>query len=260
MRTYIAQNKVYCARCTAHRPHGLNDELFGKMGAYFHTENGYALYRCKSAMRGYPSCGQSQTKVDDLDSQLVYILTHINIPSDYRRRIEEAVSGRVEHESAFKRMKELEEIVKRMDFRFDQGLVFDWNDFVQQRTQLLKEIESLRPIDFDYLNEAVDLLANFRSYWEACTTMDNPEEARKQLVDKIVDRLFVEEGKIVGLVLYGDFAVLLDGVSEEQKAPDNLSGALASALGNLGILTVIHSQIGTDGDRTRGLCLDRAAC
>jgi len=247
MRTYIAQNKVYCARCTANRPQGLNDERYGKMGAYFHTENGYALYRCKCAMRGYASCGQSQPRVDDLDNQLVTILTHIRIPADYRRRIEEAVSTRVEHETAFQRMRELEAIVKRMDFRFDQGLVFDWNDFVQQRTQLLKEIESLRPIDYDYLNEAVDLLANFRAYWEGCATMDHPDEARKQLVDKIVDRIFVDQNKIVGLVLYGDFAVLLDGASEQQKTPDSLSGALATALGNVGIITVVHSQIGTDG-------------
>lgn len=38
-----------------------------------------------------------------------------------------------------------------------------------------------------------------------CDTTDKPVEARKQLISKIVERIFVYDDKILALVLYGDY-------------------------------------------------------
>ena len=54
----------------------------------------------------------------------------------------------------------------------------------------------MRPLDYDRLEEAVDLITHFRSYWDQCEEMDNPEEAN----------LLGENGLPVG-----PFRVVLDG-------------------------------------------------
>jgi hypothetical protein len=39
--------------------------------------------------------------------------------------------------------------------------------------------------------EAADLVKHFSTYWQRCATVDKPAEARKQLLAKMVDRVFV---------------------------------------------------------------------
>ncbi|MCA9948899.1 MAG: hypothetical protein KDE48_04595 [Anaerolineales bacterium] len=60
--------------------------------------------------------------------------------------------------------------------------------------------------------EAADLLDNFTTYWDACNEVGSPQEARKQLLAKIVDRVFVYEQNVIAIALHGDYAVILDNV------------------------------------------------
>lgn len=57
-------------------------------------------------------------------------------------------------------------------------------------------MEALRPIDYDELTEAADLLQTFRVYWEKCAETSEPDKARQQLIGKLVDRVFVEDGRL----------------------------------------------------------------
>lgn len=59
--------------------------------------------------------------------------------------------------------------------------------------------------------EAADLLENFATYWEKCETVSKPKEAQKQLLAKIVDRIFLYEDRVIAIALHGDYAVVLDG-------------------------------------------------
>ena len=54
--------------------------------------------------------------------------------------------------------------------------------------------------------------------------MSQPKEARKQLLAKIVDRVFVWEQKVIAVALHGDFGVVLDGV---EMPPSDLTMKLA---------------------------------
>ena len=47
------------------------------------------------------------------------------------------------------------------------------DEYVQKRQQLQREIESLRPVDYDDLMEAADLLSNFNQYWQECENVEN---------------------------------------------------------------------------------------
>lgn len=117
-------------------------------------------------------------------------------------------------------------------------------EFLQKREELERELNALRPIDYDNLLEAADLLANFRKYWDNCTNVEQREIAQQQLLAKIIARVFVFEGKVFALALHGDFSVILD---KNEQTPAEVLG-------------VVRSYFGDDGIRTRDLCLDRAIC
>ncbi len=256
MRTYVLHDRVYCARCIARKPHDVSDDNYGRMRPQYQKEKGYGWYRCIAHDRGYETCGQGAVRVDSIDAQVVAVLSNLRIPDGFRQRVETAVRNRVEHEAAFQRMEEIKAIVERIDFRWEQGFISK-EEYVEKRSQLKAEIESLRPIDYDELMEAADLLENFQTYWRACEDVAKPDAARQQLLHKIVDRVFVHDKQILALVLHGDFAVVL---GENETAPGEIVDAVAENLVSLGIHTCVSAQFGDDGVRTRDLCLDRAIC
>jgi hypothetical protein len=154
-------------------------------------------------------------------------------------------------------MEEIKEIVERIYFSWEKGFMMP-EEYIEKRTQLQREIEALRPVAYHDLMEAADLLANFEACWEQATQFDNPDEVRKQMLAKIVDRVFVYDQQVVALALHGDFGVILDeGLSVPSEVLENMTGTITKS-GN--IRTNVSTQCGSDGIRTRDLCLDRAIC
>ncbi len=250
-RTYILHDRVFCAECIAHKPHGLVDPYYGKMRPFWHTDNEKAYYRCLSRQRGYDSCGQPYIGVDDLDEQVVSILSHLVIPEGFRGRVETAVRSRVENEVALSRMAEIREIIQRIDFRWDQGFISQ-EEYTEKRQQLQREMDALRPIDYDDMVEAADLIENFRSYWDQCETVDKPEAARQQLLQKIVERVFVHAGQVLAVVVHGDFGVVL---GEDEKTTADIAAALGINNSATSDLSFTRSRDGSDG---LGTLTDRA--
>jgi hypothetical protein len=96
--------------------------------------------------------------------------------------------------------------------------------------------------------EAADLLANFNTYWERCLEMDKPEEARKQLLAKIIDRVFVYDRQVIAIALHGDFGVILD---EDLSVPSDVLEAVAGEIEKGENITEnVSTQCGDDGGRT----------
>gem|GEM_PF-392414 len=265
-RTYLVGDKVYCARCITSKSPNLADENYGKMRAKWDNRMGDGYYSCMAVDRGYKKCGQLGILVSLVDSQVVEALTKLHIPMGYRERVERAVREKVEHEEAIKRMDELMEIVQRIDFRFENGFISS-AEYVERRQQLQREIEALKPIDYDDLTEAADLLGNFTQYWDACADTQNPQEARRQLLDKIIDRVFVYDNRVIAIALHGNYNVILD---EGVTLPSDFSQALQGkdvddegaegGIKNGNITKNVSIYCGSDGIRTRDLHLDRVAC
>lgn len=243
MRTYLLHDRLYCARCIANKPGGLIDDNYGRMRPYYHNQRDTSFYRCLAHDRGYEKCGQKATRVEAIDAQLAAILSQLEIPTGFRERVEQAVQNRVENEASLQRMEEIQAVVERIDFSWEQGFL-DKQDYIEKRRLLQQEINALRPIDYDELIEAADLLENFYTYWNACADVDKPDEARYQLVSKIVDRVFVYNDQIIGVVLHGDFAVVL---GENTKAPDGNSDAVEWETISQSMARFLRSQCGSDG-------------
>jgi hypothetical protein len=85
-----------------------------------------------------------------------------------------------------------------MDVRWDHGFISDEHAYLEQRPQLQQELEQLTPVDDDDLERAVDLLDNFSVYWDDCK---GDVELQNRLLTKIVERVYVEDDRIVAVTL-----------------------------------------------------------
>ncbi len=223
----------------------------------FIKKNDKAWYRCLARSRGYSKCPERFIAADELDRQVVDILSNLIIPDGLRERVEYAVRTRVENEASFKRIADIEEVIKRVDLRWEEGFI-NKDEYLEKRRQLKRELDALRPVDYDELAEAEDMLTHFDTYWDSCEEQVNPDEARKQLIEKIVERVFVHDRKVLALVLHGSFGVVL---AENETAPTDVVNAVQGVLLSEGItLNLGTCQHGSDGDRTRDLRLDRPTC
>ena len=107
---------------------------------------------------------------------------------------------------------------------------------------------------YDDLIEAADLIENFQQYWNECENTGNPVEARKQLLAKIIDRVFVHENKVIAIALHGDYNVILDEETAiSLEFAEQLRNETESKDGNIPKNVSVH--VGSDGDRTRACTL-----
>ena len=244
MQTYILNDRVLCLRCAARKPPNLADDRYGAMRPSNIARQHTSYYRCQASQRGYKSCGQGYVRVDELDEQLVEALTTVQIPQDVSDRIEHAVAVRVGNAEHLKRIAELEETVKRVEYSWEQGFL-DQEAYLAKRRELQREIESLKPVDHDDLTEAADLLKNFRSYWDACAAVENPAQARRELVGHIVQSVYVYDQTLVAIVFYSDYAVVL---GENETAHAQIARAAYAHVAAHGLIgDSAYSQCGDDG-------------
>lgn len=258
MHTHLLNDRVYCARCITRKPDGLQDARYGKMRAKHSQRDKYATYHCLCRDRGYGTCDQRYVRVSAIDEQVVEAISNLVVPEGFKERVELAIRNKVEYADALKRMEEVRQIVERIDFSWEKGFMTP-NEYIEKRTQLQRELETLRPVVYDDMMEAADLLTNFGRYWEHSGNLEKPEEARKQLLAKIVDRVFVYDQQVIAIALHGDYGVILD---ETVSVPTEVLSEVSEVINKKGgnITENISTQIGSDGIRTRDLCLDRAIC
>ena len=109
------------------------------------------------------------------------------------------------------RMEEIKAIIHRMDARWDHGFITNEDEYVQQRIKLQMELEQLNPVPADELEQAADILTNFRSHWER---LDGDEESRHDLVKLIVERVYVQDDRVVAMTLRSNYHLVLNHKTE----------------------------------------------
>ena len=137
-------------------------------------------------------------RIDVVDSQVVNILMQLEPPEDWRKSITQAMSEILGEQSLEERLAEIRGTIERMDFRWDQGFITDKDDFMDKRLKLQHELEKLTPVPQDDLERAADLLANFKTHWEAC---GSDVEAQHRLVKLIVERVYLHDQTVVAMTM-----------------------------------------------------------
>jgi hypothetical protein len=104
------------------------------------------------------------------------------------------------------RLVEIHEAIERMDFRWDHGFIVDERDYIDKRLKLQHELEQLTPVPDDDLERAADLLENFAAHWRA---REGDTEAQHELVKLIVERVYVNDERIVAMTLRSNYHIVL---------------------------------------------------
>ncbi|MFN8379259.1 MAG: hypothetical protein U0452_11370, partial [Anaerolineae bacterium] len=121
------------------------------------------------------------------------------------------------------------------------------DEYLDRREQLQREVVAMRPVGYDDLTEAADLLRNFRAYWDACEKVEKPAQARRELVSRIVQSVYVYDKTLVAVVFYSDYAVVLGGNETAHAQTARAAYAHVAAHGLPG--DSAYSQSGDDGSR-----------
>ena len=237
---YLLRNLVYCHRCCSHQPPEKTFRQYGKMRPN-RVSRGYRYYRCRARDFGY-TCEQRGVRVETIDEQVIAVLENLKPPNDWRKGITKAMSDLLGEKNLEDRMEEIKAIIHRMDARWDHGFITNEDEYVQQRIKLQMELEQLNPVPADELEQAADMLNNFRSHWER---LDGDEESRHDLVKLIVERVYVQDDRVVAMTLRSNYHLVLNHKTE---GPTEFT------------VDPAFVTCGSDGGRTRDLRLDRPAC
>jgi DNA invertase Pin-like site-specific DNA recombinase len=223
--TYILPDRVFCGHCIARGDGNLADPNYDKMRIQWQDPKNAAIYRCIARDRGYGDCEQSIVYEERVLGMIVEMISRLNVPCDARERIDALVRSRPSNQQALEQLAELEEQQRRVQFSWEHGRLLP-EEYLARTSQLEREIASMRPLDYDRLEEAADLITHFRSYWEQCAEVDNPEETWQQLMAKIVDRGFVYDDRVIAVALHPGFGIILD---MPESAPNEVLTAVSES-------------------------------
>jgi site-specific DNA recombinase len=242
-RLYLLKDLLYCYHCVSHPPADYSFPTYGKLRVQTvkRSYGEYSYYTCRSRDFNV-ECPQKTVASESIEHQVIALLMNLTPPQEWREHITEAMSALLGERNLEERLAEINETINRMDFRWDQGFITDKIEYLEKRVQLQQELESLTPIQEDDLEQAADMLLNFRKHWEACSG-DVLEQ--QKLIKLIVERIYIEGDRVVAMTLKADYHIVLN---HKTKEPTDFS-----------IDSFVY-QNGDDGIRTRGLCLDRAIC
>ena len=154
---------------------------------------------------GY-TCSQKIVKVETIDEQVLEVLWHLKPPATWRETIASSIGELLGEKALEERLAEIHATIKRMDIRWDNGFITDEEEFIRQRVQLQHELEKLTPVDNDDLEQAVDLLQNFPSHWNMC----NDSNAKRELIRRVVERVYVQGEEVVALTLHSNCHLVLE--------------------------------------------------
>ena len=239
---YLLRTIIFCQNCWNTPPEGKTFRQYGLMRPQSRSGvSGYRYYRCRSNELGY-TCSQKSVRAEVVDEQVVKILVSLKPPAGWRKGITKAMSELLGERNLEDRLAEIQAIIRRMDLRWDNGFFTDEQTYLKRRIELQMEMEQLIPVPEDDLEQAADLLENFKYHWER---LEGDEDGRHELVKLIVERVFVEDKKVVAMTLRSNYHLVMNhktnGPTYHEVDP------------------VLYKS-GSDGDRTRDLRLDRPAC
>jgi site-specific DNA recombinase len=238
---YLLRNLIYCYRCSCNITDEPTFPQYGKMRPQAQKKGKFRHYRCRARELGY-ACEQGGVAVEIIDNQVVNILMNLKPPENWRKGITKAMSDILGERNIEERIQEIEDVIKRMDARWDHGFISNEDEYVQQRIKLQMELEQLTPIPTNELEQAADLLTNFGKHWER---LEGNPDAQHDLVALIVHRVYVQDESVVAMTLHSNYHLVLN---HKTNGPTELS------------IDPLVSTCGSDGDRTRDLRLDRPAC
>jgi Xaa-Pro aminopeptidase len=152
-------------------------------------------------------------RADKLEKQWSEIVSGIQLPEDWRRRIEELAGDADERETILQERAETKERLRRMT-RLYQDLLIDDQEYRETLERLRSHLTSLILPENPRLIEVGNYLEKLRDLWTAASL-----EERRDLTRIIVRSVVVnvKHERIVGIEPVGAFRLLLDEICEDME-------------------------------------------
>ena len=202
---YLLRNLIYCYHCCTHRPAGEVVATYGKMRPQTRAGDA-AYYRCRARELGY-KCTQKQVRAEVIDKQVLDTLSGLKLPSAWREQVANFIAETLGEDNLEGRIDKLKKRMQRVDFRWDQGFITDQQAYMQERVALQQELETLMPVDAERLEAAAALVETFAVRLKAC---GGDVEQQAKLVQEIVERVYVQGDRVVGMTLKPIFHLVLN--------------------------------------------------
>ena len=113
-------------------------------------------------------------------------------------------SFRIGNQELKERVAQIEEMIKQMGFRWDNGFITDKDEYLQKRLGLQQELEQMKPLPMEELETAADILTNFESHWGKAE--GNPTE-QQRLMQLIFERIWIKNNEVVSVCLRPNYHV-----------------------------------------------------
>lgn len=179
----------------------------------FHALLASHFCRCpyRPEARGYTcEVPPGYIRADVLEPMWSDIVSHIRLPENWRKRIEELAGNADERAAMLKERDILREKLRRLTQAYTELLV-DEKDYQLQRDQLQSRIAASVPPDSPSVVEAGELLAKLGTLWEAATPEEQRDLTRLMVKDVYVD---IVEQRITAIEPLPQFSFLLGEVCE----------------------------------------------
>jgi len=86
-------------------------------------------------------CTQTGIGAEEVEQQVVDLIRQMKPRSDWKERAVQAIGELLGDQHLKERLVQIEEVIKRMDFRWDQGFITDKDEYLQKRLALQQELE-----------------------------------------------------------------------------------------------------------------------
>lgn len=127
-------------------------------------------------------------------------------PDGWRQGIAKGISEFLGEQNLEEKLKKIQAIIERMDTRWDNGFIADKQEYLEKRLKLQMELEHLNPVPDDDLDQAAELLQNFKSHWER---LEGDNDGRHDLVKLIVERVYVRDKQVMAMTLRSNYHLVL---------------------------------------------------
>ncbi len=181
---YPLSGLLYCQQC-------------GKRLRAQKSPSGKRYYLCPNPVDD--ECTRRMVMADILEEQVAQVISGIHLPENWRA---EKHPSQESYQQIDQRRNELQQSMERLDFRWDMGFI-EKEDYLAKRKALKQQLDQNQPIVEQELIKAETTLRQFNSDWIA-----GDLACHKQLLNRLVESVWVTRGTIQGIKLQSRFAFL----------------------------------------------------
>lgn len=204
-RIYLLSNLLYCAECAENPIVQGIDSWCGKMRAESATRGAY--YRCRSRDFGL-ECSQKSIEASKAEAQVIEALKIFSPPAGWHEKLIANTEQLLEDRALDQQIADIKTMIKRMDFRWDEGFFLDKEEFLQKRRILQRMLTGIHP-DTTLENEieqANEIWKDFPGYWDS---LDGDKKARKSLLRLLLSKVLIKDNDVLAIILRPDYHIKL---------------------------------------------------